>query len=320
MLFLAYKLSTLTKAHVSYVGNPKLMNNVMAQIELSIPCDRNEQTQIAAILATIDAAIEQTEAIIAKQQRIKTGLMHDLLTRGIDAQGNIRSEATHRFKDSPLGRIPVEWEVEYVGNILKKYGGHIQTGPFGSQLHSYEYVNEGIPTVMPQDIISNTILTTNIAKITEEKANQLLRHRMKKDDVIFARRGDLSRCALIGEREVGWLCGTGCLLLKPPTNTLTSQWLKNVYSYHYTQRQINILAVGSVMVNLNTSILSNTLIPLPEVEEQHRIEHCLLSINESINASINTLNKLELLKKGLMQDLLTGNVRVTPIISAHSVE
>ena len=59
----------------------------------------------------MDRAIEQTEALIAKQQRIKTGLMQDLLTRGIDEHGNLRSEQTHEFKDSPLGRIPVEWEV-----------------------------------------------------------------------------------------------------------------------------------------------------------------------------------------------------------------
>ncbi|MFM7787164.1 MAG: restriction endonuclease subunit S, partial [Microcystis panniformis] len=64
-----------------------------------------EQTQIATILSTIDRAIEQTEALISKQQRIKTGLMQDLLTKGIDENGNIRSEETHNFKDSRLGRI-----------------------------------------------------------------------------------------------------------------------------------------------------------------------------------------------------------------------
>ena len=71
-----------------------------------------EQTKIAEILSTVDRSIEQTEVLIAKQQRIKTGLMQDLLTRGIDEHGNLRSEQTHQFKDSPLGRIPVEWDVE----------------------------------------------------------------------------------------------------------------------------------------------------------------------------------------------------------------
>lgn len=74
-----------------------------------------EQAKIAEILSTVDRAIEKTEALIAKQQRIKTGLMQDLLTRGIDEHGNLRSEKTHQFKDSPLGRIPVEWEVRRLG-------------------------------------------------------------------------------------------------------------------------------------------------------------------------------------------------------------
>ncbi len=83
-----------------------------------------EQTKIAEVLSTVDQAIEQTEALIAKQQRIKTGLMQDLLTRGIDEHGNLRSEETHEFKDSPLGRIPVGWEVNKIDRLLsrKQYG------------------------------------------------------------------------------------------------------------------------------------------------------------------------------------------------------
>ena len=85
-------------------------------VEIPTP-PKPEQTKIAEILSTVDRAIEQTEALIAKQQRIKTGLMQDLLTRGIDEHGNLRSEQTHQFKDSPLGRIPVEWEATQIGNV-----------------------------------------------------------------------------------------------------------------------------------------------------------------------------------------------------------
>ena len=96
----------------------KLNQTALRSIQLSVPNKIEEQTQIAAILSTIDLAITQTEAIIAKQQRIKTGLMQDLLTKGIDENGNIRSEATHEFKDSSIGRIPVEWEVENLGQVI----------------------------------------------------------------------------------------------------------------------------------------------------------------------------------------------------------
>ena len=84
---------------------------------IEYPLSKTEQVKIAEILSTVDKAIEQTEALVAKQQRIKTGLMQDLLTRGIDEHGNLRSEKTHKFKDSLLGRIPVEWEIVNLGNL-----------------------------------------------------------------------------------------------------------------------------------------------------------------------------------------------------------
>ena len=83
----------------------------LGTIEILVAEDKLEQAKIAEVLSTVDRAIKQTEALIAKQQRIKTGLLQDLLTRGIDEHGNLRSEQTHEFKDSPLGRIPMEWEV-----------------------------------------------------------------------------------------------------------------------------------------------------------------------------------------------------------------
>ena len=86
------------------------------KIKIFVP-DFNEQTQIASILSKADKAIEQTENLIAKYQRIKTGLMQDLLTKGIDENGNIRSEQTHKFKTEKGLRLPEEWKVD----IVEKY-------------------------------------------------------------------------------------------------------------------------------------------------------------------------------------------------------
>jgi len=115
------------KGQTSGSGIPHVDKEVLGQLEI-IKFPKPEQTKIAEILSTVDRAIEQTEALIAKQQRIKTGLMQDLLTRGIDEHGNLRSEKTHKFKDSPLGRIPVEWEVKKIGHVFE-----IQLGKMLSQ-------------------------------------------------------------------------------------------------------------------------------------------------------------------------------------------
>ena len=81
----------------------EISKSSLAKAEVVLPIDKAEQAKIAEVLSTVDRAIEQTEALIAKQQRIRTGLMQDLLTRGIDEHGDLRSEQTHEFKDSPLG-------------------------------------------------------------------------------------------------------------------------------------------------------------------------------------------------------------------------
>ena len=131
-------MSTKTFNHLLLEGLcSKLNQSALRSITICLPEQEYEQNKIADILSTVDQAIDQTEALIAKQQRIKTGLMQDLLTRGIDEEGNLRSEDTHEFKDSPLGRIPVEWEVKettmtWLTNQLPtesfRPGPHIENG------------------------------------------------------------------------------------------------------------------------------------------------------------------------------------------------
>lgn len=273
-----------------------------------------EQTQIAAILSIADKAIEKTEALIAKYRRIKTSLMQDLLTKGIDEHGNIRSEETHAFKDSPLGRIPVEWKVKRLSEIVYQSSGFIQTGPFGSQLHAEEYVSEGVPVIMPQDLVDGKISLEKIARISEEKAKILKRHKVRPNDIVFARRGELSRCLAVEKEHSGWICGTGCMLLRPPKEQLIAKWFVEIYRNHLSQRQILSQAVGTTMVNLNTKLLENLLIARPELNEQTQIIEILGELNTLIDQEQKNYSKRQKLKTGLMQDLLTGKVRVNHLL------
>lgn len=317
LLHYLYQIGLVLKYQQQTTGIINFKLNEYSEEIVACSGSKPEQIKIAEILSTVDRAIEQTEALITKQQRIKTGLMQDILTRGIDEHGNLRSEQTHQFKDSPLGRIPVEWEDTDFGQIFAKYGGHVQTGPFGSQLHSHEYVSEGIPVVMPQDIPGSQVSTAEIAHITEQKANSLARHRLIPGDLVFARRGDLSRCAVIQEEHRGWLCGTGCLLMRPPARALSPRWTAETYRFTTTQVQVAVHAVGSTMPNLNTGIIMKLRFSRPGIEEQMRIEERLRAA-EGFEISVFTfLQKLRSLKTALMQDLLTGKKRVTPLLESE---
>jgi type I restriction enzyme, S subunit len=155
----------------------------------------SQQVEISSILRTCDQTIEKTEALIEKYQQIKAGLMHDLFTCGIGPDGKLRpprEQAPELYQETPIGWIPKEWTPRKLKEILVATGGYLQTGPFGSQLHAHEYTQEGVTVVMPQDINEGIIEEEQIARITEPRAQSLLKHRLRKGDVIIARRGEES--------------------------------------------------------------------------------------------------------------------------------
>ena len=162
---------------------------MLYKIEVETP-PKPEQTKIAEILSTVDQAIEQTEALIAKQQRIKTGLMQDLLTRGIDENGNLRSEDNHEFKDSPFGRIPVEWIVLTIDDIARYVGSGV-TPRGGKSI----YTTDGVLFIRSQDVHFGKLLIDNIVHIPERIHLSMQRSEVYEHDVLLNITGaSIGRC------------------------------------------------------------------------------------------------------------------------------
>src|SRR5437879_4706148 len=109
--------------------------------------------------------------------------------------------------DAPFNFDAPDWRVSSLGDLCAEGGGNIQTGPFGSQLHASDYVAEGIPSIMPQNIRDNRIIDDGISHITESDAKRLSRYRVKIGDIVYSRRGDVRLRALIRKEHDGWLCG-----------------------------------------------------------------------------------------------------------------
>lgn len=277
-----------TKAHPSVIREFYLFPKV------PLP----EQQKIAAILSSVDDVIDKTRAQIDKLKDLKTGMMQELLTKGIGHT---------EFKDSPVGRIPLSWEVTNLGAVVIPKG--LQTGPFGSQLHAHEYIEWGVPVVMPKDMKGNRIDPSSIAHIPEKKAAQLAKHRVQQGDLLFARRGDIGRFALVEKANEGWVCGTGCLKarLSPSINPV---FISCYLTLTPVIEWLNKNAVGQTMLNLNTSILAELPIILPPENEQKIIGETISAIDSRINSHHQKLKNVLNIKKALMQDLLTGKVRV----------
>lgn len=174
--------------------------------------------------------------------------------------------------------------VTTLGELCGEVG--VQTGPFGGQLHAHEYEPEGIPVVMPQDIGDNVIRTDSIARVPERVAQRLDRHRLREGDIVYSRRGDVERRALVRRNEANWLCGTGCLRVRLDAAAQADPRFVSYYlGLPETREWIVSHAVGGTMLNLNTGILAAVPIRLPELTEQFAIAEVLGTLDDKIAAN-----------------------------------
>ena len=262
-----------------------------------------EQRKIAAILSSVDEAIEKTEAVIDQVLIVKRGLVQELLTRGMPGRH------TH-FQQTPIGDIPADWDFRLLGALATPDRG-LQTGPFGSQLHAADYSPRGVPVLMPKDMMDGRVSDSNSARVPEAKAEGLSRHRVKPGDLLFARRGDIGRVGVITASEEGWLCGTGCLRFRPKDPTV-SPYLRYWTSWSKSVRWLNEHAVGQTMLNLNTSILGRLPVALPSESERSDIVEVLETLEKRVTTLEASVAGFRRVKSALMSVLLTGELRVTP--------
>lgn len=262
-----------------------------------------EQRKIAAILSSVDETIEKTEAVIDQLQVVKKAMMQELLTRGMPGRHT-------RFKQTEIGEIPESWELVFLRELVVE--GGLQTGPFGSQIKASEYVESGVPLVMPRNLKDARIDSSDIARIPEEVAKERLAiHLLEAGDIVFSRRGDIGRCALVTDAEVGWVCGTGCLRARM-NDRVVPEFLIHQLSEDRVVDWLVDMAVGQTMLNLNASILASLPLVLPPVAEQEEIASQINSIVTRIRIEMHVLAALNELKAGLAPMLLSGDIRTVP--------
>ena len=176
---------------------------------------------------------------------------------------------------------------------LAEISTNIQTGPFGSQLHQSDYSECGTPVVMPKDLIAGHISEDSIARVSEDHVERLSRHKIEEGDILYSRRGDVGRCAYAGLKEVGWLCGTGCLRV-----SINAQIANSKYVFYQLQKAETVgwvvnHAVGATMLNLNTSILSDVPIKLPSLEIQNKTVRVLSAYDALIENNQHQIDLIE---------------------------
>ena len=286
-------------------GRAGLTKTILDQLPLPLPAVP-EQSKIAEVLSTVDRAIEQTEALIAKQQRIKTGLMKDLLTRGIDAHGNLRSEQTHKFKNSPLGRIPVEWKSASLAMFV----------PSAEYGISASLSESGYPVLRMNNLLDGEAELSDL-KFTDTPVPEHLW--LRDGDVLFNRTNSwvhVGRTGIWRGQIESATFASYLVRLNPHPDKLLPEMLNFWLNWERTQIAMRRQATPAVQqVNINPTNLRSIPAAFPRnLDEQTAITARISAVREVFNAYRAHLYKLKSMKAGLMQDLLTGNRRVTALL------
>lgn len=311
--FLFYQLQTIPKHKIlSGSAQPQVTINDLKKIKIKLP-SLPTQRKIAKILSTVDNVIEKTQAAIEKYKAIKQGMLKDLFTRGIDIKtGKLRpkyEDAPELYKTSPLGFIPKEWEVEKLENITHLIISNVD-----------KYIREDEKKVFLcnyMDVYTKRYLTNNNNfSIGSVNNNELEKFILKIQDVIITKDSEtpdeIAVPSVLIEEIPNLVCGYHlCILRSKNLNLLNGEFLMLQLQIHDINRQFAIRANGSTRYGLTISSIEECRAKVPkDIVEQLEIVKRLKSIDTKIQSEEKYLQKLQQLKLGLMNDLLTGKKEV----------
>ena len=204
--------------------------------------------------------------------------------------------------------VPEGWVRAELAAVCVSDG--IQTGPFGSQLHQSDYSDTGVPVVMPKDLIDYRISVEKIARIPDDLANRLGRHRMITGDTVYGRRGDIGRRGFIGEKQAGFFCGTGCLRIRPDASKINPRYLFDALGAPETAGTIANRAKGATMLNLNASVLRTVPVLVPPRVLQDLFADHVLPASTLIEVLSEQNGKLRAARDLLLPRLMSGEIAV----------
>lgn len=281
------------ESHVVGSNYPAINSSDVRRLKILAPTRFQEQEKIARILTTVDNLIEKTEALIAKYRAIKQGMMHDLFTRGVDAHGHLRppqTEAPDLYKQSELGWIPKEWDTGTIDDFCEIHN-HLRF-PISSEQR--EQMQGDYPYYGPTGIfdwLDHHRVDGEYALIGED-GDHFLKYSIQPMTILASGRFNVNNHAHLLKGK------NGC----------TTEWVHTYYCHRDIKNHLTHQGAGRL--KLNKAALRAMPLVVPEPSEQQQICQRFRSLNLRVSTEQVQLGKLKKLKTGLMQDLLTGKVRV----------
>lgn len=253
--------------------SPRVKFKDLAHYEFLLP-PKEQQEKLAELFVSLSAVLEQSLFLLKNNEIYIESLVENNLTS------------------------------TRVGGILNDYCSNdgIRIGPFGSLLHASDYQSEGVPVVMPADIVDGVINEKGIARISNKKAEELANYRLKENDILFPRRGDLTKRAIVLNHQENWICGTGTIRVRV-NESVNSRTVFYAVTSKSTNNWLCGSSVGTTMQNINASAIKKIPFHLPKGAEAQKT---LRDIESAIAASIcvkNHITSSENLKKSLIHQI-----------------
>jgi len=295
------------------VGSTVKGIRIQDYLNITVPmAPQKAQPVIAQVLDTLDTTIRETEVLIDKLKAVKQGLLHDLLTRGIDATGQLRppqSEAPQLYKESPLGWIPQEWEAVELNQLIDPKRPVV----YGILMPGYGHPG-GVPVVKVKDIFDGKIHLNDLLLTSPKIDREYSRSRLKAGDLLFTIRGTVGRTAFVPPaldsanitQDTARLAVTGT----------DARFLRAYLGMAVSSRFIATHTLGVAVQGINLRDVRRIPIARPSALEAKAIADEIQSLEQRLESESLSAAKLRLAKAGLMDDLLTGRVRVTPLLES----
>uniref|UniRef100_UPI00404763A5 restriction endonuclease subunit S n=1 Tax=Aliarcobacter sp. TaxID=2321116 RepID=UPI00404763A5 len=282
-------------------AQPKLALSRIKQFQIPVP-PLEEQKKIADILSTVDKKIAFVEENINATEELKKGLMQKLLTEGIGHT---------EFKDSELGMIPESWEVVELLKVCEDNKRAIVDGPFGSNLKTIHFREEGIPVIQSNFVTSGKFNAKEYVYVDEDKFNSEIRSKVIGGDIVMAKIGaNCGTSAIIPLEHPNALLSGNSIKISVDQNKASTVFIDFIFKSMYSRNKLVELKSVGAQPAISMPLLKKMKIVKPLLEEQKQIAEILSTVDKKIENLKEKKLFFQELKKGLMQKLLTGELRV----------
>jgi type I restriction enzyme S subunit len=302
------------------IGNGILAHRMRIPMEL-LKCElfpRPPLPEQSAIVRYLDHVDRRVRRLVRAKRKLivllteqKQAIIHRAVTRGLDPDVPLKDSRVEW-----LGQVPEHWQVRRLGQVAVSF----RTGPFGSILHQSDYVEGGTPLVNPIHMHDGRIVEDKRCTVPAAVVDRLSNYVLAKYDIVFSRRGELGRCVLVRDREVGWLCGTGSIRIRVAYAGIEPEYLIEALQVRWVGEYLSLFSVGATMESLNTGILKGVPILLPPQDEQREIlrrtpdeAKIMQRALDDANREIALLNEYRV---RLIADVVTGKLDVREAAAA----